>query len=477
MLRLDPASPTPLVQQIVQGLQQLIVVERRLDPGAKLPSIRQFAQTHGVSVFTVVEAYDRLVALGVLQSRPHAGFFVRQRAGAGSGAGEPGAPASPAEALQFDARWYLRQIFESRNLEIKAGCGWLPQGWLFETGVRRAFRQLASEGAELGGYGLPLGHQGLRELVADMLRERQIEKVSADSVLLTQGSSQGLDLLARLLVKPGDAVLVDEPGYPNIHYILRFLGARLLPVPRTPQGYDMQALEAAIATHRPRAFFTQPRLQSPTNSVAPLRQLLRILQLAEGADMAIVENDIYADLDPGLHPTLASLDQLQRVAYLGSFSKTISPNLRVGYVAARSDCLQELALRKMVSGLTSSDLNERLVHRSLTEGRWRKHLGTLRERLAVAQQRVARRLQEQGFEIFSTEAQAGLYLWARHAELPDAAELSRDAATQGIMLGPGHLFHSEALQTGWLRFNVAFSEDERLWAFLARAIREQGASA
>jgi DNA-binding transcriptional MocR family regulator len=471
MLRLDTASPTPLVVQIVQGLQQL-VAERTLAPGAKLPSIRQFAQTHGVSVFTVVEAYDRLVALGVLMSKPHAGFFVRQRAGSGAAAGEQAA-AAPAEALRFDAKWYLRQIFESRNLEIKAGCGWLPQGWLFEAGVRRAFRQLASEGAELGGYGLPYGHLGLRELVADMLSERQIG-ASAESVLLTQGSSQGLDLLARLLVKPGDAVLVDEPGYPNIHYILHFLGARLVPVPRTPQGYDMDALEAAIAAHQPKAFFTQPRLQSPTNSVAPLRQLLRILQLAEGADMAIVENDIYADLDPGLHPTLASLDQLQRVAYLGSFSKTISPNLRVGYVAARAEWLEELAIRKMVSGLTSSDLTERLIHRALTEGRWRKHLATLRERLAVAHERVARRLHGLGFEIFSVEPKAGLYLWARHPDIPDAAVLSKEAATHSIMLGPGHLFYSEPRQTGWLRFNVAFSEDERLWDFLAGVIREQG---
>lgn len=465
MLRLDPASPTPLVVQIVDGLQQLIA-EHGLPPGAKLPSIRQLAQTQGVSVFTVVEAYDRLVALGVLQSRPNAGFFVRQRAAAAV------EPAADAAALQFDAKWYLRQIFESRNLEVKAGCGWLPQGWLFEVGVRKAFRQLASEGAELGGYGTPLGHPGLRALVAEMLVERQIS-ASADSVLLTQGSSQGLDLLARYLVKPGGAVLVDEPGYPNIHYILRFMGARLVPVPRTPQGYDMVALEAAIAAHSPQALFTQPRLQSPTNSVAPLRQLLRILQLAEGADMAIVENDIYADLDPGLHPTLASLDQLQRVAYLGSFSKTISPNLRVGYVAARAEWLEELALRKMVSGLTSSDLTERLIHRALTEGRWRKHLSTLRERLAVAHGRVARRLHGLGFEIFTVEPGAGLYLWARHPDIPDAAELSKEAAKHSIMLGPGHLFYSEPRQTGWLRFNVAFSEDERLWAFLAGAIEEQ----
>lgn len=465
MLRLDPNSATPLVVQIVEGLQKL-VVDRTLGPGTKVPSIRQLAQTLDVSVFTVVEAYDRLVALGVLQSRPHAGFFVRQRRF------EAASADSDSKSLEFDAKWYLRQIFESRKLEIKAGCGWLPQGWLFEAGVRRAFRQLASEGAELGGYGLPFGYPELRSVVADMLAERQIV-ATADSVLLTQGSSQGLDLLARFLVKPGDAVLVDDPGYPNTMYILRFLGATLVPVPRLPGGYDMEALEAAITAHKPVAFFTQPRLHSPTNSVVPLRQLRRVLQLAEQADIAIVENDIYADLDVVARPTLASLDQLQRVAYLGSFSKTISPNLRVGYVVARQEWLEELALRKMVSGLTSSDLTERLVHRALTDGRWRRHLAALRERLAVAHERVAQRLRQLGFEVFTDELKAGMYLWARHPDIPDAADLSRQAAEQedaSIMLGPGHLFYCEHRQTGWLRFNVAFCEDARLWDFMALAV-------
>jgi len=463
MLRLDTESAVPLVVQIVDGIQALIA-SKTLASGARLPSIRQLAPTLGVSVFTVVEAYDRLVALGALQSRPHAGFFVRQRNAAPT-------PQDPALAVQFDAQWYLRQIFESRTLAIKAGCGWLPQDWLFDDGLRRAFRQLASEDAELGGYGHPFGHPGLRGVVADQLSERQIS-ASADQVLLTQGSSQALDLLARQLVQPGETVLVDEPGYPNVLFILRLLGARLIPVPRTAEGYDMAAFEAALIEHKPRAFFTQPRLQSPTNSVAPLRQLLRMLQLAEQANLTIVENDIYADLDPGLHPTLASLDQLQRVAYLGSFSKTISPNLRVGYVAARGELLQQLALRKMVSGLTSSDLNERLIHRALTEGRWRKHLSALRERLIGAQQRVAARLRALGFELFSEQA-AGLYLWARHPDIADSAPLSSQAAERGIMLGPGHLFYTEPRQTGWLRFNVAFSEDEALWEFLETAIREQ----
>jgi len=469
MLALNPESPTPLVSQIVDGFRRLIG-DQTLKPGAKLPSIRAFAASHGVSVFTVVEAYDRLVAQGWVVSRATAGFFVKHRPG-----DTVPRPERAREDLRFDARWYLKQIFENRSLPLKAGCGWMPNDWLFEDGVRRSLRHLSGDGAELGGYGLPHGHAGLRILIAESLAEHQIS-VTSDNVLLTQGSSQALDLAARRVVKPGDVVLVDDPGYPNLMFMLRFLGARLVGVPRTPGGYDLPALEALIAEHRPRAFFTQPRLQSPTNSVAPLAQLFRVLQLAEAHDIMLVENDISADLDPQARPSLASLDQLKRVVYVGSYSKTISPNVRVGYVVAAPDVLDELAQLKMVSGLTSSDLTERIVFGALTEGRWRKHLKSLRDRLAQAHGAVAQQLAGLGFELFH-EPKAGMYLWARHPDLTDGAELSRLAVPEGIMLGPGQLFLVEPRPTGWLRFNVAFSDDLRLYDFLARQIAQQVHSA
>jgi len=467
MLTLHPDATLPLVSQIVDGLRRLIS-EQALRPGTKLPSIRAFAAMHAVSVFTVVEAYDRLVAQGWLVSRANAGFFVKRRADEAATA----AVAAPRhEDLRFDARWYLQHIFETRHLALKPGCGWLPNDWLFEDGVRRSLRHLAGDGAELGGYGLPHGHMALRLLIAESLAEHQIT-AGPEHVLLTQGSSQALDLVARRLLKPGDTVLVDDPGYPNLMFMLRFLGARVIGVPRTPNGYDLAALEALLIEHRPKAFFTQPRLQSPTNSVTPVAQLFRVLQLAGQHDVTLVENDLYVDLDGERGPSLASLDQLQRVVYIGSYSKTISPNIRVGYLVARPDLLDDLAQLKMLSGLTSSDLTERLAFGALSEGRWRKHLKALRERLGEAHQQVAQGLTALGFELFN-EPKAGMYLWARHPDLIDSAALSQLGASEGLMLGPGHLFLVEPRPTGWLRFNVAFSTDARVTEFLARQIDEQ----
>jgi DNA-binding transcriptional MocR family regulator len=465
MLTLHPHSATPLVTQIVDGIRAQID-EGGLRAGTKLPSIRQFAHGHQVSVFTVVEAFDRLVAQGYLVSRPHSGFFVRQRK---TGLAGDTTAARPSTPDGFDAMWYLRKIFENRHLAIKAGCGWLPGDWLFEEGLRRALRSLAADDADLGGYGDPKGFPPLRQFIADSFAEQEVQ-VHPGQVLLTQGSSQALDLTVRRLVRAGDAVLVDDPGYANLLFSLRFQGATLIGVPRTPQGYDLAALERLIVAHQPKVFFTQPRLQSPTGSVAQLAHLHRVLQLAEKHDLTIVENDIYVDLDPEPRPSLASLDQLHRVITIGSYSKTISPNIRVGFLVAHPDMVEDLAQLKMISGLTSAEFGERLAHGALTEGRWRKHLKALRERLGEAHQRVGGRLQQLGFELFA-EPKAGMFLWARHPALADPVALSNKAAEHDIMLGPGHLFSAALAPTPWLRFNVAFCGDARLYAFLAEQLK------
>ncbi|WP_342617936.1 PLP-dependent aminotransferase family protein [Rhodoferax sp. GW822-FHT02A01] len=458
MFVLDPKSTVPLVTQIVVGFRQM-VDDGSLRAGTKAPSIRQFAHAHGVSVYTVVDAYDRLVALGYFQSQAHSGFFVRSRGTAGT------TVSGGAGSYSFDSMWYLSRIFENRKLHNKPGCGWLPGDWLFGDGLKRSQRALLAADVEMGGYGDPRGFLPLRQLVRDNLAAREIV-LGADQVLLTQGSSQAMDLAARNLVRAGDTVLVDEPGYANLLFSLRFLGAKLIGAPRSPSGYDLDVLEQRIIAHRPKVFFTQPRLQSPTGSTASLSHLHRVLQLAEKYDFVVVENDIYADLDPESRPSLASLDQLKRVIYVGSFSKTISPNIRVGFMAASASLLEELTRLKMFSGLTSSEWTERLAYGALIDGRWRKHIKSLKDRLAQAQQLLSAQLLAAGFALF-TEPKAGMFLWACHPAVHNAAELAYKAAEQDVLLGPGHLFSVDLEPSPWLRFNVAWSQDEAVQRFLA----------
>lgn len=465
MFELRPDASPPLVNQIINGLREAID-NQTLKPGAKVPSIRAFAAQYSVSTFTVVEAYDRLVAQGLLVSRGTAGFFVNRAAGdvLGPQTSEPDT-AKPA----FNSEWYLQQIFESRQLAFKPGCGWLPNEWMFEDGLRRGLRQVASSVMELSGYGDPMGLAELRTLTAQNLQQDLRIVVPPNQLMFTHGASQALDLAVRTLVKPGDVVLVDDPGYPNLMSILRFQGATLIGVPRTPNGYDLDHLERLLVDHRPTVFFTQPHLHSPTCSRTPLVQLHRLLQLATQHGFRLVENNLYADMIEEPLPCLTSLDHLQQVVYVGSYSKSISPNVRVGYMLANPELMQQLLQLKMRSGLTTSQVMERVVYAAITDGRWRKHLKRLRQRLADAHQEVGRQLARLGFERF-IDSDEGMYVWTRHPAIPDSAALLDDALDQGIMLGPGQLFMVDSQATGWMRFNVAFSTDPALWEQLERLL-------
>lgn len=465
MLNLQTGTTTPLVVQITEGIHAL-VTSRSLKPGARLPSIRAFAAAHSVSVFTVAEAFNRLVAQGVLTSEANSGFYVKRNA-------VVTAPPEITERVEpvFDADWYLGQIFENRDWPMKPGCGWLPDDWMFTDGVRRGLRKLAADSPSLSGYGDPMGLPTLRQTIASNLSQDQLIDTTASQVLITHGASQGIKLAARVLVHARDVVLVDAPGYPNLMRVLRALGAQLIGVPRSPDGYDMATLERLLDGQQPSAFFTQPRLQSPTCSRASLGQLHQILQWAEQRNFMIVENDIYADMDANRQPSFASLDQLKRVIYLGSYSKTIAANLRVGFVLAQPHLLQQMKQLKMLSGLTSSEIAEQLVLNVITDSRWRKHLKSLRERFTDAHEKISLQLQQLGFELFC-EPREGMYLWARHPSIPDSTPLVAAAAKQGILLGLGRLFEIEDKPTPWIRFNVAFSEDPRISAWLASWIQE-----
>lgn len=464
MLQLEHDSAIPLLTQITSGFRRLIA-DRKLSEGMKVPSIRQFARQHGISASTVVEAYDRLVAEGLLVARQNTGFFVRS--GTRSVAGEP-ARSEALRNIRFDGRWLVRRIWEGESASIKAGCGWLPEDWLDEEAIRRNLRQIANKpGGHLASYGLPKGLQALRWTISDWLGEHEI-CAAPESILLTGGANHALALVARCLVRPGDIVLVDDPGYSVLSSHLSACGARIMGVPWGPQGPDVERLEALLLTHKPRTFFTNPRLQNPTGASYSLPTAHRVLQLADRHDLILIEDDVSSELDVLQRRSLASLDQLRRVIYIGSFSKSISPSLRVGFVAGDAGLIEELTAIKMGSGLSSSELTERLTLAILTEGRYRKHLKGLRERLGEALAQTCHRLGEAGLKPLLTPV-AGMFVWARHPRFDDAGVLSARAAEHGILLAPGQLFSQEPGPSPWLRFNAAFCGDPRLYEFLAGA--------
>jgi DNA-binding transcriptional MocR family regulator len=243
------------------------------------------------------------------------------------------------------------------------------------------------------------------------------------------------------------------------------VGARIIGVERTTQGPNVEALQALAERHAPKVFFTNTNLQNPTGTSYAPSVAYQILRLAERYGFQVVEDDIFSGLAPEPSQTIASLDQLKRVAYVGSFSKVVSPCLRVGFVACNEEIAQRILHLKMASGLTTSELNEQTTHAILVQGNHRSHLTRVRQDLAIAQEAVCNGLSAAGMEIFHRPT-GGLFAWARFARPVDVHEVVGTAAKEGIMLAPGYLFRPDQQPTPWLRFNVAYSSNPRLYAFL-----------
>ena len=237
-LSLNSESQLPLVDQIVNGIRNLID-DRVLRPAMRLPPIRSFAETHAVSRFTAVEAYDRLVALGYLQSRRGSGFYVTAR-------NDPGVPAKTTAETEraFDNVGVLYQTLDDSHDQAKIGAGWLPSDWYDEEGLRRNLRTLARrESTQVASYGTPRGYRPLRDQLQIKLDDMGVT-ASADQIVLSHGATHALDIITRALLKPGDCVFVDDPGYWNLFSALRLFGVNLVGVPRNQDGPDVEALAA-----------------------------------------------------------------------------------------------------------------------------------------------------------------------------------------------------------------------------------------
>jgi DNA-binding transcriptional MocR family regulator len=464
MFELTRDSAVPLVDQICERMTQL-VRHGQLPAGTRLPSIRKLAHLVSASPFTVVDAYDRLVARGVIESRAGRGFFVTQR--------RLSAPLVAIEALAdpgADALALARLCLAPSADIVAAGSGFLPENWLLEAVSASVLTRL-TRGKRSQPW-LPCPPQGLpelREQIATRLVQNGIA-AGAANIMTTYGASQAFDLLARILLAPGDAVLVEDPGYFVLFEQLRAHHVRLIPVPRHAAGPDLEALEAACRAHRPRAFFLQTLLHNPTGSSADPAHCHRVLSLAEQFGFAIVEDDVYGDLYQGPAVRLAQIDGLRHVIYVGSYTKLIGPSLRVGFVAADAALIARLVERKILSVLVGSTLLECFVSEVLDGGRYKRHVEHTRARLARMRRDARLALESAGIE-FDAAPGEGMFLWGRVPEGAPVDELVRRARDHSILLARGVLFSPVQGCVQWLRFNVTHSNSPRLVQFLRGALR------
>ena len=434
-----------LVERIQQGL---------LAPGSRLPSVRECAQRHGVSPSTVVGAYDLLQGRGLVQARPKRGFYVREAA---VPAQLPQSLRSPPPA-PVDATALIRSMFKVQGGLHSPGMGTLPETWLDADVLQRALRRVCQTPAAWLSYGEPAGDATLRAALSRRLGDLGVQ-AGPSQIVTTMGATHALDLISRTLLQPGDAVLVDEPGWAVEYARLTRMGMRLLPVPRGPDGPDLAVLDSLLREHRPRLYVTVSVLHNPTGSCLTPAVAHQVLRLAEAHDLTIVEDDTYSWLAP-MHATrLAQLDALQRTVVVSGFSKILTPQWRVGFVAAAPALIERLIDTKLITCLCTPGPLERAVAICLDQGALRRHAERVTTRLQAARQRTVRLVRDSGCHFMAEPA--GLFGWVDVGA--DTEPLAQRLLDEGWLTAPGTLFHATPRPTPLMRINFATSQDSRFW--------------
>ncbi|MFC6839535.1 PLP-dependent aminotransferase family protein [Xanthomonas theicola] len=458
------AAGATRVDRIAQALIECIR-GGQLPVGSRLPSVRALARQAGVSIQTALRAYDKLVARGYLEARRGSGFYVRYR--------RPPAPSPSWLQPGTTEQDWRGLLYPEVPYERRIGCGTLPEAWLDRPALASAIRAIgAGSIPALAGYADVRGYLPLRQQLQLKLREYGVE-ADPGQIVSCAGAVDALHLFIWSHLHPGSWVLVEDPA-PSVH-LQRLLanGLEFAWIPRHADGPDIDALREACVRHRPKAFFCSSLVHNPTGDSLSPSKAFQLLQLAEEFDLTVVDDCAYADLLPSStlarQLPLAALDQLRRVVHVGSFSKTLGAGLRAGFLAARPECADRIALFKSAGAISNPVIGERLVHHLLSQGKYRHHCERLQSRLYDKRQRLLVQLAERGF--VPERASAGMYLWLSLGAGVDARSIAEALDRRGHIAAPARGFFSHSPRyASYMRINVAVACDNPVLDLLAEEV-------
>ncbi|HEX8991114.1 MAG TPA: PLP-dependent aminotransferase family protein [Anaerolineales bacterium] len=482
---LDRESKAPLYQQIKTYLRQGIL-SGNLAAETRLPASRQLAHSLGVNRITIESAYAELEAEGLVFARVGSGTYVL-----------PVRDLAPLPRDETGAPWPLWQeaIQDANATDHEAGPETLLLAFRHARPIRFAggssdsrlfpaedFRKVLQsvmrrDGIAALDYGEPAGHRPLRVTIAHVLGSQGLQ-INPENILITAGSQQALSLVAQLLLKPGDVILVESPTYSGALDLFRALGFRIVSIPVDRQGMQVDALEKLLQKHHPKLIYTIPNFHNPTGTCLSSARRHQLIVLADRYNVPILEDDFVGDLryDGRAQPALKALDPGGRVIYVSTFSKMLMPGLRVGFLAAEGPVLDGLVRFKHASDLATSSLVQRALEAYVTVGRYQAHLRRscleFRRRRDAMSNAIKRHLPG---EAHCDVPQGGLFLWLQLPDGMSADKLLPVACEKGVNFAPGSdFFPDPSCGKDWLRLNFAAQSPEAIEEGiqrLAKAIR------
>jgi DNA-binding transcriptional MocR family regulator len=472
------AASQSLAEQLAERVAERIR-SRLLAPGTRLPSVRLCAQQQGVSASTVVAAYDRLLAAGLVEAHRNRGFFIRNQALAQVEEGQPDTKniasgesqsrATKGASLPYgpvDAVALIRGMFHDPGGQPQPGMGAFPPDWLDTPFIAAAVRRFSTGQALKDSslhYGEPAGDAGLRQALASRLNVLGMA-AAPQQIMTTLGATHALDIVSRTLLRAGDSVMVEEPGWTVEFARLTALGMRILPVPRGPDGPDLAVMARLCELHAPKLFVSVSVFHNPTGFCLSAGHAHRVLQLAQQFDFHVVEDDTYSHLAPDHATRLCVLDGLQRSIYVSGFAKILAPGWRVGFLAAPPTLFERLLDTKLLCTLTTPALFEKALAWCINQGQLRRHAQQLRTRLDLARARSVELALSHGCR-FATPP-AGLFGWVDTGVDTDA--LAQRMLDRAYLLAPGALFHAKHTPSTLMRINFCTTQNARFWQVFAK---------
>ena len=479
----DEARAQPVFQRIARAVSDDIL-RARLRPGDVLPSSRALAVMLGVHRNTVLAAYRELGAEGWIETRAGDGTFVtatipERRARSASralGARQSMPPKTGFELPAPPTPWLGARAPTTLPRGTIALYSGVPDVSLVPVAaLGRAYRRALRPGAL--GYGDARGDVALRTQLAAMVSSLRGLATTPDSVLVTRGSQQALDLVARALLRPGDVVAVEALGYTPAWAALAATGATLVPVRVDGAGLCVDALATLAAAQPLRAVYVTPHHQYPTTVTLSASRRLALLELARKQRFAILEDDYDYEFHYDGRPVLplASTDRDGVVVYLGTLSKILSPALRLGFVVAPESLLERLAALRMANDRQGDTIVERAVAELLDEGEVQRHARRMRRIYEARRDVLVEALRRQlGRAIDFDVPAGGMALWVR-AEGVDVEAWSARALDGGVATMAGKRFTFSGRPPAALRLGFAAHADDVLREAvrrLAAALRE-----
>ncbi len=360
----------------------------------------------------------------------------------------------------------IREILKmTENPEIISFAGGLPNARSFPaaTIAELCGRLITQQGAKILQYGVTEGWAPLRESVIEVIKPRGIA-CGMENVLILTGSSQGIELFTKVMINPGDVILCESPTFLGALQIFASYQANVIGVEMENDGVNIEKLEQAMAQHKPKFFYTIPTFHNPTGCTMSAQKRRQIADLANRYDTFVLEDDPYGSLRyyGKALPAVASFDTQGRVVHLISFSKTVSPGLRVGAAIAKPDILRAMVVNKQGADTHTSNLSQAVVDAYIREGHYFSHIEEI-----LPPYRIQLKTMMDAFEYFPQDAkhtspEGGLFVWCELPQGIDAKELAFKAVQRKVAYVPGTFFYPEGGHLNTIRLNFSASEPTRI---------------